>query len=104
MVWEATQEGEEMTCKVCSKQYHWCSRCGCYSLEDNLAADGYCSKQCWEESDDYKKVRDAVLAVYLACKSRGVQGELLQVLAEDPSCWVEDIISEIWRGDTRHDT
>ena len=86
-----------MNCKVCNKHYHWCNNCGCYGLWDNLMSDGFCSKNCWEQSEDYKRVLEAVLKVYSACKSHGVEGELFQIVCEESECSVDYIISEIWK-------
>lgn len=41
-----------MNCIKCGKKYHWCSSCGFSFPEDH----GYCSNDCFVNSDEYKDV------------------------------------------------
>ena len=41
-----------MQCKKCGKKYHWCSSCG----PDFPNDEGYCSDECFENSEETKNV------------------------------------------------
>lgn len=41
-----------MDCKICNTNFHYCTSCGAYN---DAMYYGYCSNECYIESDSFKK-------------------------------------------------
>ena len=49
-----------MNCKICNKKFHHCSSCG----YDRYQSNGFCSKECFEKTEDYRVCQDNMERLY----------------------------------------
>jgi hypothetical protein len=54
-------------CKQCGKKFHACGNCG---LMTSWEWD-YCSKKCWDNSEEVKSIRDLYNKIYEELSDRG---------------------------------
>jgi len=50
-----------MKCKACGKKVHYCSSC----VTDRMFDKGFCSENCYKESEEYKETRKEFEQFYL---------------------------------------
>jgi len=58
-----------ISCPVCNNSFHNSTGCGCCFF-DNQWEYEYCSLKCWQNSDEYKKVKKLYLKIYNSLSSK----------------------------------
>ena len=81
-----------MKCKNCGIETHYCSAC----CQENCLDEGFCSKDCWQSSDEY---RDRIeLVKKFLCSLNLEQRKTFEKILEFYSSSYEFIIDDIVNG------
>lgn len=54
-----------MLCKQCNREFHYC--CSCDAIPS--CNQGFCSDECWENSDEYKNEKEKFIKFYESLNS-----------------------------------
>ena len=79
-----------MKCKKCGKVFHYCTSCDCIPS----CSQGFCSDECWEESNEYKNEKEKFLKFYKSLNSE--QKEYFIYLTYGLDSDYTDLIEEYW--------